>query len=61
MQQFVSFRGHRPLDPHEGLALDSLGASRQPPDHLPFTARPHPPTPPRSEIPGSATAKTKVL
>jgi hypothetical protein len=38
MQEFVSFRGLRPLDPHQGFALDPLGASRQPPDPLPSTA-----------------------
>ena len=30
-----SFRGLRPLGPHQGFALDPLGASRRHPDPLP--------------------------
>jgi hypothetical protein len=44
MQKSVSFRGFRPLDTHQGFALDPLGASRQPQDPLPSSP------PPPSEI-----------
>jgi hypothetical protein len=33
--RMVIFRGLRPLDPHQGFALDPLGASRQPPNLAP--------------------------
>jgi hypothetical protein len=38
MQEFVSFRELCPLYPQQGFALDSLKASKQPPDPLPSTA-----------------------
>ena len=45
MLEFVSFRGLRSLDPHQGFVLDLLGASRQP-SQTPFLQlqlRPPPP------------------
>ena len=54
MLEFVSFRGFRSLDPHQGFVLDLLGASRQP-SQTPFLQLQLPP-PPNLEIPGSATA-----
>jgi hypothetical protein len=58
MQKFVSFRGLRPLDPHQGFALDPLGASRQLPDPLSaFYCAP----PPCSKIPKSALHKPPYI
>ena len=55
MLEFVSFRGLRSLDPHQGFVLDLLEASRQP-SQTPFLQLQLRPPPPHLEIPGSATA-----
>jgi hypothetical protein len=51
MQNFISFRGLRPLGPHQGFALDPMRASMHP--QTPYLLLP--PPPPGSEISGSAT------
>ena len=41
--KFRSFREFRPLGPHQGFALDPLGALRRPPDPMPLIINPRPP------------------